>query len=222
MKAPKLLAVAAAALLALLSTGLGLAFPAPWERTLGIRALREHLAEQRKVRGRWPPLSSRLGGSPGAAEPRAFTRPTPALTPVSVPSPAQVISRKEVLLLEKDRQLRESLALLRDRESQIQRAGRAALGGSGGGAQPAAEPWWRRAYSLQDAQADLYADSLVLRAYLDAHGGELAAAWRKRLARQRKRGVVVAAGRQRTLGNAFATLRVLRHHHKSRLPFAVM
>ena len=125
--------------------------------------------------------------------------------------------------------LQEGEARLRSMAAQLQSqgglAGRAQLEPCNGTAEAAAAAAAAAAAEgsgLGLPGAYLYSQSLVLRAYLQRHAARLEGAWRARGAGQMRRGVVVAAGREQTLGNAFAALHVLRHHLQSGLPFAIM
>jgi hypothetical protein len=71
-------------------------------------------------------------------------------------------------------------------------------------------------------QQDLVSDSHSMRSYLRSAAPALRAAWQARLAKQAQRGILMSAGAQRLLINAFVTLHVLRNHLRCNLPAAIL
>lgn len=75
---------------------------------------------------------------------------------------------------------------------------------------------------LSYAKIVLGADISMLKALLSAHKMSMASAWEAHLASQPPQGIVIVAGAQKYLLNAFVTLWAIRHYWNSTLPVTIM
>lgn len=126
----------------------------------------------------------------------------------------ELLRQKESKLAAREEELSKQTMQLALREQEQRQAAAAT---------PEKSEWeWQRDYKLllADAQADLRQDAQLLAHYLRTSGVEQA--WASRLAQQRQRGIIISAGSEGTLANAFVTLHVIRRLHKCSLPAAIM
>lgn len=79
-----------------------------------------------------------------------------------------------------------------------------------------------RAARLDMARAVLAADANVLRGVLAKHKAVLEGEWQRELAAQPEAGILMVAGAQRYLINAFVSLWAVRRHWNSSLPVTIM